>query len=224
MLNRFNSNTRKLNRVIKQINLNNLSGSGYLDNLLNDYNSQVSLSGSFDGRDENGDPLSEEQAILEFSASLQYKYTSSFDTSISKTFQSHTRSNSNRIKLVNNKPKISEFYNEILQFSAREITRQIDEFDNNENTLTILNVALDYGTEGASPDNFEILVFGLHIPGDYTIKEVGNNVVITLNDSYIDFDSVTINDIYVIGKLVDIELDTEDDIDILTENDENIII
>jgi hypothetical protein len=35
---------------------------------------------------------------------------------------------------------------------------------------------------------------------------------------------VTINDIYVMGKLVDIELDTENDIDILTENDENIII
>jgi uncharacterized membrane protein YvbJ len=87
-----------------------------------------------------------------------------------------------------------------LQHSARQITRRIDEFDNIENTLTILNVYLDYGTEGASPDNFEVLVYGLHIPGDYTIKEVGNNVVITLNDEYIDFDSVTINDIYVIGK------------------------
>jgi len=224
MLNRFNSNTRKLNKIIKQINLNNLSGSGYLDNLLSDYNSQISLSSSFDGRDENGDPLPEEQAILEFSASLQYRYTSSFDTSIPTTFQSRTRSNPNSIKSINNKPKISEFYNEILQFSARTITRQIDEFDNSENTLTIYNVKLDYGTEGASPDNFEILVYGLHIPGDYTIKEVGNNVVITLNDEYIDFDSVTINDIYVIGKLLEVILETENDFDLRTENDENIII
>jgi hypothetical protein len=37
MLNRFNSNARKLNRVMQQINLNNLSGSGYLDNLVDDY-------------------------------------------------------------------------------------------------------------------------------------------------------------------------------------------
>ena len=76
----------------------------------------------------------------------------------------------------------------------------VDAFDNNLNTLTIYNVSLDYGTEGVSPDNFEILVFGLHIPGDYTIKEVGNDVVITLNDEYIDFDNVTLDDIYVIGK------------------------
>jgi hypothetical protein len=141
-----------------------------------------------------------------------------------RSFDSHTRSNPNPIKLVNNKTKISNFYGEILQHSARIVSRKVDAFDNIANTLTIYNVYLDYGTEGASVDNFEILVYGLHIPGDFTIKEIGNDVVITLNDEYIDFDSVTIDDIYVIGKLVDIELDTEDDIDILTENGENIII
>jgi hypothetical protein len=59
---------------------------------------------------------------------------------------------------------------------------------------------LDYGTEGASPNNFEVLVFGLHIPGNYKIEEVGNNVVITLSEYYIDYDNVTVNDIYVMGK------------------------
>jgi hypothetical protein len=141
-----------------------------------------------------------------------------------RSFDSHTRSNPNPIKVVNNKTIISDFYQEILEHSVRYNQRVIDEFDNNLNTLTIYNVTLDYGTEGASPDNFEVLVYGLHIPGNYTIKEVGNNVVITLNEYYIDYDNVTINDIYVMGKLVDIELDTENDIDILTENDENIII
>jgi acetyltransferase-like isoleucine patch superfamily enzyme len=141
-----------------------------------------------------------------------------------RSFDSHTRSNPNPIKVVNNKTIISDFYQEILEHSARYNQRVIDEFDNNLNTLTIYNVTLDYGTEGASADNFEVLVYGLHIPGNYTIKEVGNDVVITLNEQYIDYDNVTINDIYVIGKLVDIELDTENDIDILTENDENIII
>ena len=141
-----------------------------------------------------------------------------------RSFDSHTRSNPNPIKVVNNKTIISDFYQEILEHSARYNQRVIDEFDNNLNTLTIYNVTLDYGTEGASADNFEVLVYGLHIPGNYTIKEVGNNVVITLNEYYIDYDNVTINDIYVMGKLVDIELDTENDIDILTENDENIII
>ena len=200
MLNRFNSNTRKLNRVIKQINLNNLSGSGYTDNVLNDYLIQSSLSGSFDGRDENGDPLSTEQAKLELSASIVYTYTASLDVRIPTKFGGRTKSNPNPTKLVNNKNKINNFYTEILQNSARYVNRRIDTFDNIENTLTIYNVSLDYGTEGANSDNFEVLVYGLHIPGNYTIKEVGNNVVIKLNDEYIDFDSITINDIYVIGK------------------------
>jgi hypothetical protein len=224
MLKQFNSNARKLNRIMQQINLNNLSGSGYLDNLIDDYKSQLSLSSSFDGRDENGNPLPQEQAMLELSASIAYNYNSSFDSRVSTKFNSNTKSNPNKIIIVNNKSKINDFYLEILQHSARKVDRRIDAFDNNLNTLTIYNVYLDYGTEGASPDNFEILVYGLHIPGDFTIKEIGNNVVITLNDEYIDFDNVTIDDIYVIGKLVDIELDTENDIDILTENDENIII
>jgi hypothetical protein len=115
-------------------------------------------------------------------------------------FQSKSRPKPNNVNVVNNKNTINNFYEEILQNSARKVSRRIDEFDNNLNTLTILNVSLDYGTEGASADNFQILVYGLHIPGDYTIKEVENDVVITLNDRYIDFDNVTIDDIYVIGK------------------------
>jgi len=116
-------------------------------------------------------------------------------------FESKVRTNPNPTKLINNTTKISDFYQKILENSARYVQRNIDKFDNNTNTLTIYSASLDYGTEGASPNNFEILVFGLHIPGNYTIKEVGNNVVITLNEKYIDYDNVTINDIYVMGKL-----------------------
>ena len=158
MLKQFNSNSRKLNRIIPKINPNNL-------------------------------------VSTDLTGSLQ-----NIEIPTNTKFQSKTRSNPNPIKLVNNKTKISEFYQEILEHSARYNQRVIDEFDNNTNTLTIYNVTLDYGTEGASPNNFEVLVFGLHIPGNYTVKEVGNNVVITLNEQYIDYDNVTINDIYVIGK------------------------
>ena len=160
MLNRFNSNARKLNRVIPaKVNPENLVNSDLTGSLQN----------------------------------IKLPTTNKFN--------SNTKSNPNPTKLVNNKTTISNFYQEILEHSARYVSRKIDAFDNTGfGTLTIYNVNLDYGTEGASPDNFEILVFGLHIPGDYTIKEVGNNVVIKLNDEYIDFDNVTIDDIYVIGK------------------------
>ena len=139
-------------------------------------------------------------------------------------FQSKTRSNPNRVNVVNNKTKILDFYQEILENSARYNQRIIDKFDNVKNTLTIYNVHLDYGTEDAHPNNFEVLVFGLHIPGDYTIKEVGNDVVITLGKYYIDYDNVTINDIYVMGKLVDVPVATEDDSIIITEDGLDIII
>jgi hypothetical protein len=141
-----------------------------------------------------------------------------------KKYKSKTRSNPNPTQFVNNKGKINDFYQEILQNSARYVSRNIDTFDNILNTLTIYNVALDYGTEGANPDNFELLVFGLHIPGDFTVKEVGNNVVVTLNDEYIDFDSVTLNDIYVIGKLIDIPIASEDNSVLTTEDGLDIII
>lgn len=183
MLRQFNSNARKLNRIIPpKVNAENLVNSDLTGSLQN----------------------------------IQLPTTNKFN--------SNTRSNPNPIKVVNNKTTISSFHQEILQHSARYITRIIDEFNNTENTLTIYNVVLDYGTEGANSDNFEVLVYGLHIPGDYTIKEVGNNVVIKLNDEYIDFDNVTINDIYVIGKLVDIPIATEDNFNITTEDGLDIII
>ena len=235
MLNRFNSNTRQLNRIVKKYNLTNISASVYegievsgsndFKTIMGDYiNQSYTISSSFDGRDVNGNPLPIEQAKLELSASIAYTYTASLDVRIPTKFGGRTKSNPNPIKLVNNKTKISDFYQEILENSARYNQRIIDEFDNVKNTLTIHNVSLDYGTEGASPNNFEILVFGLHIPGNYKIEEVGNNVVITLNDEYIDYDNVTVNDIYVMGKLKDIPIGTELDIVLSTENDEEIIL
>ena len=184
MLKQFNSNARKLNRIIPKINPNNLNDDLYI----------------------TGSLLNIEQPTT-------------------NKFSSNTKSNPNPTKLVNNKITISNFHKEILQHSARQVERRIDEFDNTGfGKLTILNVNTDYGTEGASPDNFEVLVYGLHIPGDYTIENVGSNVEITLGNDYIDFDNVTINDIYVIGKLIDIPVTSENEIILSTENDLDLII
>jgi hypothetical protein len=182
MLKQFNSNSKKLNKIVPKINVNNLINSDLTGSLQN------------------------------------------IQIPTNTKFTSKVKSNPNLTQLINNKTKISDFYKEILENSARINERTIDEFDNVTNTLIIHNVSLDYGTEGASPNNFEILVFGLHIPGNYKIEEVGNNVVITLGAQYIDYDNVTINDIYVMGKLMDVILDSEDYFDLRTENDENIII
>ena len=116
-------------------------------------------------------------------------------------FNSNTKSNPYPTKTVNNKNTITDFELQILQNSAMSIKVKVDGFDNIANTLTISNMCTDYGTQGANSDNFEVLVYGLHIPGDYTVKDTPQGIVVTLNDRYIDFDNITENDIYVIGKL-----------------------
>ena len=212
MLKQFNSNSRQLNRIVKKYNLTNISASVYegievsgsndFKTIMGDYiNQSYTISSSFDGRDENGDALPPDQAKLELSASIAYAYTASLDVRIPTKFGGRTKSNPNPIKLVNNKTKISDFYQEILKNSAKQIEKGINDFSNvGFGSLIIYSSSLDYGTEGASPNNFEVLVYGLQIPGNYSIKEIGDNVVITLNSNYIDFDNVTINNISVRGK------------------------
>ena len=183
MLNRFNSNVRKLNRVIPtKVNpetLVNLDLTGSLEN-------------------------------------IQIPTTNKFN--------SNTKINPYTTKIVNNTTTISDFHQEILEHSAMQTKVKIDAFDKIKNTLTIYNINTDYGTEGASPNNFEILVFGLHIPGNFSVNDVNNDVVITLHSNYIDFDNVTINDIYVIGKLRYLNLNTENVLNITTETGEEIIL
>jgi hypothetical protein len=223
MLKQFNSNTRQLNRIVKKYNLTNISASVYegievsgsnnFKTIVGDYIFQsASLNDKYhDGKGTNLNPTGSETGSAgqggysnlpnELSASIAYSYTASLDVRIPTKFGGRTRSNPNPIKLVNNKTKISDFYQEILENSAKQIEKGINDFSNvGFGSLIIYSSSLDYGTEGASPDNFEVLVYGLQIPGNYSIKEIGDNVVITLNSNYIDFDNVTINNISVRGK------------------------
>jgi hypothetical protein len=221
MLKQFSSNARKLNRVISKINPQNLVNLDLSGSLLN---IEIPTNKSFQSRARNTvfNPITNIHSL-----NTQSFLTSSLlniDLPSSQSFQSQTRSNPNPTKLVNNANTINDFHSEIFEYSARNIERAVDAIDSVNNTLTIYNVNLAYGTEEPTSYNFEVFLFGLKIPSDYTVKQIENDVVVTLLDNYIDFENTLASDIYVIGKLVDIELDTENDIDILTENDENIII
>jgi hypothetical protein len=202
MLNQFSSNARKLNRIIPKVNFNNLNDSLYITASL--LNVQLPSSASYQSNTRKN-PFG--QTIINTNNINDSLYTTASLVNISASFkeptkfESTTKSNPNPIKFVNNKQTIIDFHTEIFEHSARYVERKVDAFDNQLNTLTIYNAFLDYGTEGANSDNFEIFVIGLQIPGDYTIVEINNNVVITLNDKYINFDNITINDVYVIGKL-----------------------
>jgi hypothetical protein len=221
MLKQFSSNARKLNRVISKINPQNLVNLDLSGSLLD---IEIPTNKSFQSRARNTvfNPITNIHSL-----NTQSFLTSSLlniDLPSSQSFQSQTRSNPNPTKLVNNANTINDFHSEIFEYSARNIERAVDAIDSVNNTLTIYNVNLAYGTEEPTSYNFEVFLFGLKIPSDYTVKQIENDVVVTLLDNYIDFENTLASDIYVIGKLVDIELDTENDIDILTENDENIII
>jgi hypothetical protein len=73
----FNSNTKKLNRVVPKTNINKIEGATFADKLVKDLTEQNQLfSGSF--------------------TSLQnYDYETSFDSRIRKTFNSKNRTNPN---------------------------------------------------------------------------------------------------------------------------------
>lgn len=221
MLRQFSSNTRKLNRVIAKINPNNLVDSDLTGSLLK---IEIPSSTKYQSKTR--------QAVFSSVVNSNNLNTESYLTSsllniqlpTSQSLQSHTRSNPNPIKIVNNDNVINDFNSQIFEYSARNIQKAISEFDVPNNALIIKNTLLDYGTEDVTAENFEIFMFGLHIPTDFDVKQIDNNVVILLNDDYVDFDNTTINDIYVCGKFADINLDTENLIDLLTEDGEEIII
>jgi hypothetical protein len=160
MLKQFNSNARKLNRIIPKINLNNLVS--------------LDLTGSI----------------------LNIEYTDGLK------FDANTRQKPISKNIINNNTKIANFHKEILKYSINGIPKKIDSFDANNNTLTLLNTKLKYGTDGTTTDDFEILVYGLHIPTNYSITELNDDIIIKLNADYIDYSEVTIDDIYVVGKFL----------------------
>lgn len=218
MLNKFPSAARKINRVIAKINPNNLVNSDLTGSLLN---IQIPSTTKYQSKTRQGvfsTIVNETTQTLLTSSLLNIELPSS------QSFQSQTRSNPNPITFVNNANTINEFHAQIFDYSARYIRKVVDEFNSVENTLTIKNVLLDYGTEDVTPENFEIFLYGLHIPNDFSVKQIGNDIVVLLNDAYIDFDNTTIDDIYVYGKFADINLDTENLFDLLTEDGEEIII
>jgi len=144
-----------------------------------------------------------------------------------RRFNSNTKkSGLQRQPVVNNKMKIKNFHDEILQHSSMQIRYGIDEIDVINNKFILYNLLLDYGTQ--SPDSmlFEVLVYGIHIQNNYEVKQVGNNVEIILGEPYIDLENMLTTDIYIIGKFTECGLTLENNVYELltTENKEFIIL
>jgi hypothetical protein len=171
MLNRFTSNTKKLNRVFSKINMNNvpdlLSSTGSIEEIIND------------------------------------------GITAPKRFQANTKVNQTQTKHVFTDNIINEFHTDILQYSARYIYVSASVIDKTPanvdesvlNRLIINNKTLDYGTETVGPENFEVFIDGLHMPGIFSINQSGSHIEIKINEYWLIDNRVEPEAIKVFGKI-----------------------
>lgn len=144
-----------------------------------------------------------------------------------RRFNSNTKkSNLQKQPVVNNKMKVKNFHNEILQHSAMQTRYRIDEIDVANNKFILYNLLLDYGTQSPDSRLFEVLVYGIQIQNNYEVKQVDNNIEIILGEPYIDLENILVTDIYVIGKFTESGIALEDDLSqvLATEDNEFIIL
>jgi hypothetical protein len=206
----FNSNTRKLNRVVPKTDINNIVGASLIEKLVNDAQLQgETYSGSF--------------------ASVEdYNYESSFDSRTKKTFNTKNRTNPNQSKVKRSeKDLVLGFRNDIMDITANWVFRQpdfIEVLDDTRIRLIFNNVYLQ-GATTITSSNFDVYVNGVRTPSYLSIEqsEIGVNLII---NEFIGIDSTNKDkvSIYVKGKFEQLILATEDNITLLTENDEEIIL
>jgi hypothetical protein len=206
----FNSNTRKLNRVVPKTDINNIVGASLIEKLVNDAQLQgETYSGSF--------------------ASVEdYNYESSFDSRTKKTFNTKNRINPNQSKIKRSeKDLVLGFRNDIMDITANWVFRQpdfIEVLDDARIRLIFNNVYLQ-GATTITSSNFDVYVNGVRTPSYLSFEQSETGVQLIINE-FIGVDETNKDrvNIYVKGKFEQLILTTEDDINLLTENDEEIIL
>ena len=182
----FNSNTKKLNRVVPKTNINKIEGATFADKLVKDLTEQNQLfSGSF--------------------TSLQnYDYETSFDSRIRKTFNSKNRTNPNTNTIKRNeKDLILGFRDSIMDITANWIFRQpdlIEILDDTRIKLIFNNVYLQ-GATNISTSDFHVYVNGVKAPTYLSLEQTSTGTNLIINE-FIGIDSTNKDktNIYVKGK------------------------
>lgn len=215
MLNRFNSNTKKLTKYYSKTNLNNiLDLASVTESLQKIIDNGIEGPKKFNANSKkithNTTLVNNVLDLASVTESLQQIINDGIEAP--KNFNSNTKSNDNPIKLVSTKNIIEEFHLDILKYSARYIQKSVDEIVKNEidvdestlQKLIIYNVLLDYGTDQPGPENFEVLIDGLHLPGIFVVNQVNSNIEIVLTENWIIDNRVLGSDIKVFGKIKDL--------------------
>jgi len=200
MLNKFNSHSRKLNRVVPKINLNNLTNLDLTGSInLIEIPIEQSYESNYRKNPFTVNVTNTNNTIVDITGSL-----SLVDVPIDRQYNSFVRNSDYQTNVINNKPNIEEFHNQILQYSARYVKKIISGFDSGSQQFYISSSILDYGTTEPTSDNFEIMVDGLHIPDIYKVEQSGSSVVIQiLETGVVDWDLLDSNDrVVVYGKFL----------------------
>lgn len=128
---------------------------------------------------------------------------------VKKFTETGIKENPTPITYIPNINTLNNFDQEIFEYSARYIQKHIDWWNEEENSITLANTLLDYGTEGPGPENFEVIINGIHSPLIYDVKQDGINVIVTFNERLFSYDGLEKENVIIIGKLLDIALLTE---------------
>jgi hypothetical protein len=206
----FNSNTRKLNKVVPKTDINNIAGASFIEKLVNDAQLQgEAYSGSFTSVED-------------------YNYESSFDSRTKKTFNTKNRTNPNQSKVKRSeKDLVLGFRNDIMDITANWVFRQpdfIEILDDARIRLIFNNVYIQAVTQ-LHEANFDVYVNGVRTPSYLSFEQSETGVQLIINE-FIGVDETNKDrvNIYVKGKFEQLILTTEDNINLLTENDEEIIL
>ena len=214
MLNRFTSNTKKLNRVVSKINFNNLpdvlSATASIQEIIND---GIASPKNFQA---NTKKLKQSVSKVNInnvpnlnSATGSIQEIINDGISAPKAFQANTKVSESPTTYIFTNNITNEFHKEILQYSARYIYVSASVIDKTPatadesvlNRLIINNRTLDYGTEAIGPENFEVFIDGLHMPGIFSISQSGSNIEIKINDYWLIDNRVPPQDIKIFGKI-----------------------
>lgn len=117
-----------------------------------------------------------------------------------KYTKSQYRNNTIGVKTINEKTKSLSYKKQIIEFSAKQIEKQITSFDAGQNKLYISASSLDYDGEQITNENFELFYNGASVPFLYSVEQINNDVVVTFSENYIDYGSLQNSQVFVIGK------------------------
>ena len=221
MLNRYNPNTKKFNKVYVPPKVVNNDITGSLEGVTEPTKKNIIAT--------KKDAFTGTQIIntkiipnTNLTASLQ-----SIETPSTTKFEAATKSAPITSKLTNTKNISTDFENEILEFSGMKIEKNPNEIDAINKKFIVYNALLEYGTDGTKSQNIEIYVNGVTMPPSiYTIKQNGINVEINFTEELFNFSMLETQNVIIIGKFSDIGLELEeiDDVGLTDENGEQLTI